>query len=254
MRLLSRIFAGQATTRPARQVSLLDAGRSLQSTLDVDAALSLLESIVRTYRDLPYRAMPAFVDAGHVWGAGNQGGPARFVAFDDEAKAVRFLALWPAPTGVTMGLFGIDGSGQSTIIGHWKMRDASLLSTGTFEPGTLDLAAPRLSPKYPEEIVNAAGYPTTASNIERMTRQVATMVLGQAQNFIQSSDPRAAAAFVQDHSHAGSVADLQSILDDLGGLDSEVLPYIQNLPARVRAILLEHTGYGEGRIWDEFDR
>jgi hypothetical protein len=80
------------------------------------------------------------------------------------------------------------------------------------------------------------------------------MFLIKAQEYIGSQDQRRAARFVEEHRPTPMNAlDLpQLILDDLGAWNPGVLPYVQELPYRVRAILLQRDEAGRP-AWSPYE-
>jgi hypothetical protein len=107
--------------------------------------------------------------------------------------------------------------------------------------------APRVPGTYYTDMLTEAGYPCTADNIDGLCRQVAELFLVKAQQFISSRSHAQSDAFVRAHRLSGPATPEfnQHILDDLVGWDSDVAPYIGDLPARIRRILLERR---EGTI------
>jgi hypothetical protein len=81
------------------------------------------------------------------------------------------------------------------------------------------------------------------------------MFLLKANQFISSQDARLASRFVDDHQLRPDNAErlLQDILDDLAAWNPQVIPYIQELPYRNRAILLhrDENGKLESPFWGE---
>jgi hypothetical protein len=75
-------------------------------------------------------------------------------------------------------------------------------------------------------------------------------LLVKAYQFINSQNPRYAQAFVDEHR---GMPDLQRILDDLGGWNPGVLPYIQDLPLRLRGLMLEPELKKSSPFWQELE-
>jgi hypothetical protein len=81
------------------------------------------------------------------------------------------------------------------------------------------------------------------------------MFLIKAHEFISAKNPRAAERFIDDHSWSpgAGIGQSQSVLNDLAAWNHSVLPYMQDLPARCRAIMLEAAAEG-GTFWADLDR
>lgn len=109
------------------------------------------------------------------------------------------------------------------------------------------MQAPRVPRAYYTDMLTEAEYPCTPDNIDGLCRQVAELLLIKAQEFISSRSRAQSDAFVRAHRLSGPATPEfnQRILDDLVGWDSDVAPYIDDLPARIRRILLERR---EGKI------
>ena len=229
-------------------------GRRLRSDQDLDACLETIEDVLRSYRPPPYAHLPLLVDAGSRWlGPGAE--PAQVMCCDDNRQEFLAMAFWPDNGGTLIGIFPLGGGDERLslpIIGHWKMRDHSLSSIGRFEAGLLALRPPVLPVGYFEGILEIVGFPTTTDNLDLLRRQVATMFLIKAQEFIGSIDTGVAERFAIDHhcpAHGGESLP-QSILDDLGAWNPGVLPYMQDLPCRVRSILLNDIS--DSGFWANF--
>lgn len=141
------------------------------------------------------------------------------------------------------------------IIGRWKQRDPSLTSTGVIPGGQITLTPPHVPEQFFNEILKTAGFPSTPRNLEAIGIKVGEMFCAKAGQFIADNDPRSAQAFVHSHGYnGGSVqAFCQGILDDLAAWDPHLLPYLQDLPMRVRGILLQAV-HNPGSIWERYER
>lgn len=108
------------------------------------------------------------------------------------------------------------------------------------------VSAPTVGLQYYQALLVQAGYPLHDENLEALIRQVGNMFLVKAGQFIASRDPAAADRFTRNllYQPPATVAWAQSILDGLVKWNSEVAPYIQDLPERVTRILLETRSQG----------
>jgi hypothetical protein len=239
----------------------LGSGQRLATSQDVMQCVRLLEGLLLTYRTPKYQHLPPYVYPGWTWN-GSSAAPMTVVACDDRAGDFMLIAFWPAGTGSEAGVFPL-GSGDDRLkslplVEDWAARDATLRPTGTFGAGLIRLAPPQVTRAFTEDLLATAGFPHTPHNLARATRQLAIMLLIKAQEFISIQDPRAAQRFCQDHAaekffaaRPGSPPEdcLNWILADLAAWNYGLLPYIQELPVRLRAIMLNSVG--KAPFWDE---
>ena len=139
------------------------------------------------------------------------------------------------------------------MIGQWKQIDESLRSIGGIGPNLLTLHPPRITESYYEETLRLAGKSVTAVNLESLVRQTSLMFLLKCQGYIATRDQRAAQRFIDDHGWTGDPSLPQVILNDLANWNYGVVPYLQDLPWRVRGLLLEKDPQGElgADIWQQ---
>ena len=116
------------------------------------------------------------------------------------------------------------------------------------EPDVATLPPPPPIPHgYYEEILTATGFPVTADNLWAVQRMVGTMFLVKAWEFINSQDEAGAVRFRDAHAFGRSVPVEQwpsSILADLVAWNPRVSPYIQDLPSRVRGLIIDGSTPG----------
>jgi hypothetical protein len=236
----------------------MGSGRRLRSSLAASDCLVTLEDLLLSYRTPKYKYLSSYFYPGWSWNSPDEA-PSTVVCFDDTNDDFMLATLWPAGDGTEFGLFPL-GSGDGRletmpIIGHWKTRDASLSSIGTIPGGKITLQAPRLADDYIDGIVTAAGYPATPSNIHAVGSKTSELFFIKALQFISSNDRRAADHFAASHRYDGGLPGpfCQSLLDDLVVWNPGVLPYIQALPMRMRALLLENVDT-KGELWRDLDR
>lgn len=252
-------FNRAATHQPRPAQVFLDSGRRLCSTRTLTDCLASFEDMLLSYR-LPqssYRS--AYVVPGWRWNNPQEKPPETVISFADSTDNMLFAAFWPGPSSTECGLFplgvGNDRLSSLPIIGHWKQRDSSLTSIGVLPGRQLSLIAPPLPEKFVGEILTTAGFPPTQANIEIIGSMISSMFLVKSQEFISSHDRRTADRFVQSHQYDGGTfeAYCQNILNDLVSWNSGVIPYIQDLPMRVRAIVLE-ASHVPGSLWEQLEQ
>jgi hypothetical protein len=259
MALFTRSRLQARTEARSKAVPPLGSGRRLTSQLSPQECLARLEAVLLSDRSRKYIHMPAYVVPGWVWNGEADAAPASAVACDDNADDFLFVALWPSPSGTELGLFPL-GSGDDRlrgmpIIRHWKQRDQSLSSVGVVPSGLISLRPPVLPPDYLEDLLATGGYPATPRNVQAACQTMNEQFVIKAFQFIDSRDRVAADRFVDAHRwyKGAGLALLQSDVDDLATWDPGILPDMQDLPMRVRAIVLDVVNQ-EGTFWSDLDR
>ena len=240
---------------------ILGPGRTVTSALDLDGCLRALGSTLMSFRVPEYTHLPTFTKASWAWAGEPALAPAMVVICADLPGDHLLVALWPDGGGSRIGLVPLDGGDrqgdmESAMLAAWRQRDPSLARVaGGLEAGLLRLVPPLLPAGYAEEIVAAAGYRPTRRNTQIITRTARDVLLGRAQLFIDQREPRAARRFVRRHSLRQPVndADLQQIIDDLARSEPGLLPYLQWLPVRTRAMMLE-LSQDPLSFWGDLDR
>ena len=235
-------------------------GLALTSALDRDGCLRALRRTLLSFRVPEYTHLPAFTQASWAWNGEPGQAPEMLLICGDRAGDYVLVALWPDSRGCHIGLLplGADQAGglECSLLTAWRQRDISLSSsTGGLAAGLVTLVPPVLPPGWVAEIVSAAGYRPTRRNTQMAARAAGSLFLGRAGPFIEHRKPRAARRFVRRHSRRQPMneAALQEIIDDLARLDPGVLPYLQWLPVRTRAMMLELV-QDRGTFWDDLDR
>jgi hypothetical protein len=249
------LFASKGKApRGGHPMAILGSGLRLQSRLDPDGCLQNLDAVLRRYRTPEYVHLDSFVDAGFEW-RWSKGAPTRVLSFKDRNDASTFLAIWPEERFTMMGLFPL-GSGderlmQAPILHHLRDQGGALLRAGFIRPGLLALREPVVSADYCESMLSVGGYPATPKNLARAYEMMRKQFVLRSCQFIQTRDAAAAEKF--RIAHRSPVA-LQAIMRDLAAWDSDFLPYIQSIPARMKALMLEPLTLEKSPFWLELDR
>lgn len=212
-------------------------GRKLRTDLSPESTIDLLEGLAGTYRNRQYPELPLVCPATARVAPGVPT-PEHFVHLRDQAGEYFFLSIWPDRS---MALFALaqNDLDQTTLFGHWKMRDPSLTSIGRADPGMVGLGASQVAANYVEEILAKVGYPVTAANTAALAAYLGEMFLLKAAQFIEEGLTQPADRFVASHRPITSVVDIQQICTDLAAIPGMRLPYIQDEPYRVRALVLK---------------
>ena len=125
------------------------------------------------------------------------------------------------------------------LIGHWSQRDGSLTSIGQVEAG-LAISAPPVPDHYVEELVERLGLPVDQENWTKAAAELRQMFVLKAVTFVQQESQSVANQFIDDHKEVPLGVDgLRLILGSLSRWKTGVIPYIQDIPPRVRALIIE---------------
>ncbi len=264
------LFTGkQRLTETAADPPVLGPGCTVTSALDLDGCLRVLDQTLRSFRVPEYTHLPTFTKASWAWTGEPALAPAIVVICADLPGDYLLIAFWPDGSGSRIGLVPLGGPDQqagdmeSAMLAAWRQRDSSLARmAGDLGAGLLRLVPPLLPAGYAEEIVTAAGYRPTRRNTQIITRIARGLLTGgnfgltgRTQLFIDQREPRAARRFVRRHSPRppANDADLQQIINDLARSDPGLLPYLQWLPVRTRAMMLE-LSQDPNSFWGDLDR
>ena len=235
-------------------------GIALTSALDQDGCLRALGRTLLGFRVPEYTHLPPFTQASWAWNGEPGQAPEMLLICIDRTGDYVLVALWPGSRGCRIGLLplGADQPAglECSLLTAWRQRDISLsMPTGDLAAGLITLIPPVLPPGWVAEIVSAGGYRPTRRNTQVAARAAGSLFLGRAELFIEHRKPRAARRFVRRHSwrQPTNEAALQEIIDDLARLDPGVLPYLQWLPVRTRAMMLELVR-DRDTFWGDLDR
>ncbi len=251
-------------------------GLVLTSALDLDGCLRALGRTLLGFRVPEYTHLPPFTEASWAWNGERGQAPQTVIICTDCAGDYVLVAFWPDSAGCRIGLAPLSGGqwpagqwpggrrpgGQQAgepewpMATAWRLRDISLSRpAGVLAAGMIRLVPPVLPPGWVAEIVSAAGYRPTRRNTRIAARAAGSLFLGRAELFLGPRKPRAARRFVRRHSRRQprNEAALQEIIDGLARNDPGVLPHLQWLPVRARAMMLEHV-QEPGTFWDDLDR
>jgi hypothetical protein len=251
------------TGRPVGQAPLAS-GRRLRSRLAPRECARLLEEIFSTYRSPVHQGMPLLAPAGVRWTAA-EGKPARRLSGFDRNTRFLLITLGEAADGTThIGIFtlGTDGDPvRRPVIDDWNARDPSLTTAGIWPESTAWLTRPPLSDRYIDDILAAAGYPTTPRNQLRIADLVFRMMLLKCEEFIQARESQAVAREFTKTQQARAdwssspVSPHRALLQAVAEWDTDFLPYLQDVPLRMRSVALNAAAikHGKQEIWHQLD-
>lgn len=238
----------------------LDSGRRLRSGLSPEDCLQVLGQIFDGYRPRRRPDMEPLVPAGIRWTAAD-GAPSIAVSGSDQSDDFVLFTLAPAGRGTDVGAFRLV-DGNLAVAAPWKQRDSSLASVGSWPSGTVCLTPPPIDESLVYETLHSAGYPVTPGNVSKIAQQFTVLFLIKCQEFVSSREgARGAERFMTTHQqwqHQGSpsLADLlQAPLRLLAEWEPTVLPHVQDLPMRLKSIMLDVERAGDGSsVWSELER
>jgi hypothetical protein len=252
----------QRSSGTAAEQLVVGPGVTATSALGLDGCLRALDRTLLGFRVPEYTHLPTFTTARWAWDGEPGQAPETVIICADGPGDHVLVALWPEAGGSRIGLVPLSGKDQqpgemeSAMLAAWRQHDTSLSRpAGGLRAGLIRLVPPLLPAGYAEEIVAAAGYRPTRRNTRIVMRTAASLFLGRAQLFIEDREPHTARRFVRRHSLRQPVneAGLQGILDDLAHTDPQLLPYLQWLPVRTRAMMLEFC-HDRSTFWGDLDR
>jgi hypothetical protein len=223
--------------------------------------LSTLADVVHSYEPAKSVYRTPYVVPGWKWHGrpGYENPPEMVVTCSDTDDYPLFVAFWSDRGSTEIGLFPLGTSDERLttmpIVGYWKQRDSSLTSIGLFPGSLIELGSPRLPEQFDEEILRTAGYPLSPRNIAIIGTAIGDMFLGRAYQLIASKDIQGARAFVQRHPYTNGPIEqyCQKILEDLATGYRHLVPYIQDIPMRARAVALEVRDDPD-TVWRKLER
>jgi hypothetical protein len=244
---------------PRAAVMPFGSGRRLRSDLGPEDCLQVLLQVFDGYRPRRRPDMSPLVPAGIRWTA-TDSAPSVAVSGIDESDTFVLFTLATTEHGAEAGIFSL-GEDNLAVAGHWKQQDRSLTSVGSWPSGTVCLTPPPVDESLVYGTLQAAGYPVTSGNVAKTARQFVMLFLVKCQEFVSSREgARGAERFMAAHQQwqqqgAPTLAELlQAPLRLLAEWESAVLPYVQDLPLRIRSIMLERAGDGDNGFWSELER
>jgi hypothetical protein len=230
--------ASSSGTNPG--VGKVGPGRRLRSSENLDSGRRILEDIIESYGTRQYPELSRVVLAGWEWYGPDDARPEVVLCGPMQDGHPGFIALRRVPEGTEAGIYDLTGEMSLPIIGHWKMRDKSLTSIGEAAGGQLALTAPSVPDDYVEELVQRLGLPTNIENWTKAATELHQMFVLKAVTFMQQAPQSVADMFIDDHRNVPlGIEGLRVILRDLARWNTGVIPYMQDVPPRVRALILQ---------------
>jgi len=258
---MGQFTTGKPTSTTPRGQAPLGSGIRLRSHRTPQDCAALLEEIFSTYRSPVHKGMPLLSRAGVRWTAQEDKPTACRSGFDRDTHFL-LITLGAAADGTTeAGIFPLgsdDGQQRHPVVDHWKVRDSSLTSAGTWPAGSAWLTRPPITDGFIDSMLATAGYPATHSNQLRIADLVFRMMLTKCDEFIQVRQSKAVARRFSEAQLARTdwssspVRPLRALMQALAEWDTDFLPYMQDVPPRMRAVALAATTIPRS-IWHELD-
>lgn len=220
-------------------------GRRVRSTKDLESSRLVLEAILESYGPRQYAELPRLVTAGWDWFGPPAQKPTVVVSGTMQDGYPGFVTLRSTPEGTEAGIYDLAVEMDLPLVGHWKQRDGSLTSIGQAEAG-LAITAPPVPDIYVEELIERLGLPLNEQNWMNAAAELHQMFVLKAVTFIRQESESVANKFIDDHRDVPlGVEGLRVILKDLSRWKIGVIPYIQDIAPRVRALILEAGSLNE---------
>lgn len=234
--------APRAMGTPSAKLGL---GRRIRSSKTLeDVHIDLLQ-VLESYGPRQYAELPRLVPSGWAWSGSATQKPTVVVSGTMQDGYPGFVSLRRTTEGTEAGIYDLAGEMTLPLVGHWKQRDRSLASIGQVEAG-LAITAPPVPDDYIDELIERLGLPADHDNRDKASAELHKMFVLKGVTFIQKESETLADAFIADHGKAPlGVDDLRLILEDLCRWDERVIPYVQDIPPRVRALILETGALNE---------
>ncbi|MGQ0631640.1 MAG: hypothetical protein ACT4P1_11390 [Sporichthyaceae bacterium] len=248
----SRVATNNASVPP------MGSGRRLRSNLQIEDALQAIEKVIDGYRSRQYPHLPHLVPTGHDWLLRDEAAPAAVYSGGDYNRDFLLFTLWRAPHGCEIGVFPLgvgDDRLQIPFIGHLKQVDSSLSSIGLVPRGSVSLRPPPVPDDFVIQLLAIARYPVTQENCAIIAQQFYMQTRLKAHQFISgkagdSVGQRYLDRWATAEFDATMTEPVRAVLRDLASWDPGILPYIQDIPLRMRAIMLEAQDH-KGTFWDD---
>lgn len=134
-----------------------------------------------------------------------------------------------------------------------QMPGAAEAQSRVAPPGTIVLEAPPIPADLLAGMLRAAGRAVTPGNVDVLGQMFVTQVKLKASQFIQNSVGHERAMAYLDRwalLRGGHLDIARAVLADLCSWNASVIPYAQDIPLRMRAIMLQVVGT-PGTFWDD---
>lgn len=225
--------------RSGSGIAKLGVGRRVRCAQDIGSTRLVLAEILESYGPRQYPELPRLVTAGWEWFGSPAQQPAVVVSGAMHDGHPGFVTLRSTAEGTEAGIYDLAGEMTLPLIGHWKQQDASLTSIGQVEAG-LAIAAPPVPDNFIEELVQRLGLEPSEENWRTAAAQLRQMFVLKAITYMQKEPEVVTHRFIDDHRSVPlGVEGLFMILNDLARWRTGIVPYIQDIPPRIRAFVLQ---------------
>ena len=206
-------------------------------------------------REPQYEHMPPLFSPGWGWQGEESARPdTAFVCFDDK-KEFLFVALRRNAESTAVTMIPLELGDEQSTVGMWKQLDGTLTSCGLSPRGLVTLRPPPVPDDIVDGMLGIGGYPSTPHNVDVLTSMLTKQFGLKAYQFISNSNEAAGRQFVERHQYqpGAGLSVARQILVDLTSWNPQMLPYFQDMPMRIRAVMLEALG-ADGTFWSDLQR
>lgn len=256
MGLFHRPRAQQPHAATGTAPGVLGSGLHILMPAPLAQAAVDLEAAMATFRPRQYPELPRLVPAGWTWVGEDASRPDGVWCGGDGANAPIIVSLRGVHAETDVGLYPLgDGDerlsapGLTALAGFLRGSAARRVAPA----GTIALGPPPIPADLLEEMLRAARRPPTAANVDAVGRMFVTQVKLKASQFVQNSAGHDRAMAYLDRwalLRGDHLEVARGVLADLCGWDATVIPYVQDIPLRMRAIML-HAVDRPGTFWVE---
>lgn len=252
------LFSRSQPTPTSRGIpGRLGPGRRIRVEAQLEQVADALESIVETYKPRQYPELPRVVPAGWTWLGLDEDRPDLVNSAVNHIGDPLYITLKSIPRETECGIFDPLGRGDgrvlSSLVRDLERRMPSIRSAEPFPPGTLVMAPPPIANGIIDDILVTAGRSLTGNNRTAIADAFLTNVKLKAAQAIEVKSDRAEAlksldewARIPGEPLAVAAAVLQYVAD----WDIRLVPYIQDFPLRVRAVMVRNS-HTAGSFWDD---
>lgn len=221
-------------------------------------AIAAVEAAMETFRPRQYPELPRLVPAGWRWVGADADRPAEVWVGADRDNTPVLVTVRPAERHTEVGFYPwgsaderLHSAGLNALLA--KVPGAADAPSRVAPGGTIVLGPPPIPGDLLEGMLRAAGRAVTPSNVDVIGQMFVTQVKVKASQFIQNSASQASALAFLDRwalLRGGHLDVARGVLAELCAWDATVIPYTQDIPLRMRAIMLQVIDT-PGTFWDD---
>lgn len=214
-------------------------------------ALNALNTALYVRGPAQYQHLPHLVPAGWSWAGENTGWAAPEVVYrlNDETEGGHpvFVGFWPVASGCQIGVFPLGvGSDrlrlQEPLIAEWSRLDTPFVAIGQVPADLIRLHPPGVPADIVTSTLEAAAARLTTANYSEVSSRLVHLAAVKAWDMMHRSTGAIAADAFMDRLPRPDGRDasilMQEIFEALGRSLPSAIPYMQDFPYRIRALIL----------------